>query len=135
MNPNDIKYMATMAAIKQCHAQGIVDLTSEDFDFLAQVEPWTQIERSRVRRSLEACVYGAMDMVGVQRFAVPAEFIAGAIIYFVHPTNYMTPCSHMDGCEFSENIVNGVDQPLTASTLFAHVLQCAFWIVTGKRNR
>src|SRR5256885_13520705 len=70
-------------------------------------------------RSVEACVYGTLDFVGYPRFPAPVEFIAAVIAYYVHPVNIQTACLIMEGAEFTENIINGVERPVKAAELFA----------------
>src|SRR5207237_3318797 len=66
------------------------------------------------RRCVEACVYGTLDFVGYPRFPAPVEFIAAVIAYYVHPVNIQTACLIMEGAEFTENIINGVERPVKA---------------------
>src|SRR5580658_5730244 len=49
----------------------------------------------------------------------PVEFIAAVIAYYVHPVNIQTACLIMEGAEFTENIINGVERPVKAAELFA----------------
>src|SRR5207253_11427795 len=79
--------------------------------------------RSRARRCVEACVYGTLDFVGYPRFPAPVEFIAAVIAYYVHPVNIQTACLIMEGAEFAENIINGVERPVKAAELFAFTLR------------
>src|SRR5438105_15949198 len=72
---------------------------------------------SRARRCVEACVYGTLDFVGYPRFPAPVEFIAAVIAYYVHPVNIQTACLIMEGAEFTENIINGVERPVKAAEL------------------
>src|SRR5437762_3072927 len=81
------------------------------------------IDRSRARRCVEACVYGTLDFVGYPRFPAPVEFIAAVIAYYVHPVNIQTACLIMEGAEFTENIINGVERPVKAAELFAFTLR------------
>src|SRR5205085_10260722 len=77
--------------------------------------PYTTLfrsDRSRARRCVEACVYGTLDFVGYPRFPAPVEFIAAVIAYYVHPVNIQTACLIMEGAEFTENIINGVERPV-----------------------
>lgn len=122
---NNPHFSTVLASIKMCIDQGVIDLSQEDYDFLTQDKLWIMTERSRVRRVIEATVYGALDMVGLPRFSAPAEYIAGVIIANVHPVNYLSACSVMEGAEFTENIINDVDAPLTAAQIFALVCQAA----------
>src|SRR5439155_1075136 len=80
---------------------------------------WIATDRSRARRCVEACVYGTLDFVGYPRFPAPVEFIAAVIAYYVHPVNIQTACLIMEGAEFTENIINGVERPVKAAELFA----------------
>src|SRR5439155_10629173 len=74
-------------------------------------------------RCVEACVYGTLDFVGYPRFPAPVEFIAAVIAYYVHPVNIQTACLIMEGAEFTENIINGVERPVKAAELFAFTLR------------
>lgn len=119
----DLRYMTSMAAIKMVDSGGFLDLTEDDFAFLTGKNCWIGTERSRARRCIEASVYGSLDYLGLPRFAVPAEFVAGAIAYFVHPVNTQFAAHVMEGCEWSESITNGIEAPLKASEIFAHTLR------------
>src|SRR5437867_8844138 len=61
---------------------------------------------------------GTLDFVGYPRFHAPVEFIAAVIAYYVHPVNIQTACLIMEGAEFTENIINGVERPVKAAELF-----------------
>src|SRR5437588_2218910 len=67
-----------------------------------------------LNRSSDLCVYGTLDFVGYPRFPAPVEFIAAVIAYYVHPVNIQTACLIMEGAEFTENIINGVERPVKA---------------------
>src|SRR5262249_45997548 len=96
----------------------------DDFDFLTSNKVWIATDRSRARRCVEACVYGTLDFVGYPRFPAPVEFIAAVIAYYVHPVNIQTACLIMEGAEFTENIINGVERPVKAAEFFA--LPCVY---------
>src|SRR5206468_12579553 len=78
----------------------------------SDLKVWIATDRSRARRCVEACVYGTLDFVGYPRFPAPVEFIAAVIAYYVHPVNIQTACLIMEGAEFTENIINGVERPV-----------------------
>src|SRR5580700_1293995 len=101
----------------------VLDLTEDDFDFLTSNKVWIATDRSRARRCVEACVYGTLDFVGYPRFPAPVEFIAAVIAYYVPPVNIRTACLIMEGAEFTENIINGVERPVKAAELFAFTLR------------
>src|SRR5205823_8741386 len=45
------------------------------------------------------------------------------LAYYVHPVNIQTACLIMEGAEFTENIINGVERPVKAAELFAFTLR------------
>ena len=122
--PFNARFAAVMASMEMCAEKGMIDLSKDDVTFVTKDELWTMTERARVRRCVESLVYGCLDVVGLPRFGAPAEYVAGVIVSQVHPCNYMAACAVMDGCEFTENVINDVDQPLSATQLFALVIQC-----------
>src|SRR5205807_2512342 len=106
-----VRFQTALASIKLIQASAVLDLTEDDFDFLTSNKVWIATDRSRARRCVEACVYGTLDFVGYPRFPAPVEFIAAVIAYYVHPVNIQTACLIMEGAEFTENIINGVERP------------------------
>src|SRR5207249_9710840 len=118
-----VRFQTALASIKLIQASAVLDLTEDDFDFLTSNKVWIATDRSRARRCVEACVYGTLDFVGYPRFPAPVEFIAAVIAYYVHPVNIQTACLIMEGAEFTENIINGVERPAKAAELFAFTLR------------
>src|SRR5258705_12264470 len=118
-----VRFQTALASIKLIQASAGLDLTEYDFDFLTSNKVWIATDRSRARRCVEACVYGTVDFVGYRRFPAPVEFIAAVIAYYVHPVNIQTACLSMEGAEFTENIINGVERPVKAAELFACTLR------------
>src|SRR5438270_5023918 len=110
-----VRFQTALASIKLIQASAVLDLTEDDFDFLTSNKVWIATDRSRARRCVEACVYGTQDFVGYPRFPAPVEFIAAVIAYYVHPVNIQTACLIMEGAEFTENIINGVERPVKAA--------------------
>lgn len=128
---NNTRYMTVLASIKAAKASGIVDLDSDDMDFLSSDKLWVGAHASRARRCVETCVYGALDYLALPRFSLPAEYIAGCIFYYVHPCNWLTACQFMEGCRFSEDIINEVEKPITAARTFALLLE----VSSGRDDR
>ncbi|AUG88359.1 gpD [Escherichia phage EMCL318] len=122
-NENAVAFQTAIASIKLIRSSSVLDLTEDDFEFLTRDRVWIATDRSRARRAIEACVYGTLDFVGYPRFPAPIEFIAAVIAYYVHPVNIQTACLIMEGAEFTENIINGVDAPVKAAELFAFTLR------------
>src|SRR5258705_6006548 len=104
-----VRFQTALASIKRIQGSAVLDLTEDDLDFLRSNKVWIATDRSRARRCVEACVYGTLDFVGYPRFPCPVEFIATGIAYYVHPLNLETTCLVMEGDEFTENIINGVE--------------------------
>src|SRR5690242_18960922 len=114
-----VRFQTALASIKLIQASAVLDLTEDDFDFLTSNKVWIATDRSRARRCVQACVYGTLECVGYPRFPAPVEFIAAVIAYYAHAINIQTACLIMEGAEFTENIINGVERPVKASALIA----------------
>src|SRR4051812_29804332 len=114
-----VRFQTALASIKLIQASAVLDLTEDDFDFLTSNKVWIATDRSRARRCVEACVYGTLDFVGFPRFSALVEFIAAVVAYYVHPVSIQTACLVVEGAEYTENIINGVEGPVKAAELFA----------------
>src|SRR5713101_5659385 len=90
-----VRFQTALASIKLIQASADLDLTEDDFDFLTSNKVWIATDRSRA----------------------PVVFIAAVIAYYVHPVNIQTACLIMEGAEFTENIINGVERPVKAAEL------------------
>src|SRR2546428_11058931 len=118
-----VRFQTALASIKLIQASAVLGLPEPDFAFLTSNKVWIATGRSRARRCVEACVYGTLDFVAYPRFPAPVEFIAAVIAYYVHRVNIQTACLIMEGAEFTENIINGVERPVKAAELFAITLR------------
>src|SRR6266699_1736470 len=96
-----VRFQTALASIKLIQAPAVLDVTEDDFDFLTSNKVWIATDRSRAR----------------------VELIAAVIAYYVHPVNIQTACLNMQGAEFTENIINGVERPVKAAELFAFTLR------------
>src|SRR6266700_1567253 len=96
-----VRFQTALASIKLIQASAVLDLTEDDFDFLTSNKVW----------------------IATDRFRAPVEFIAAVIDYYVHPVNIQTACLIMEGAEFTDNIINGVERPVKAAELFAFTLR------------
>src|SRR5262245_43281330 len=70
-----------------------------------------------------SCCVCWLRFVAYPPFAAAFVFIAAVIAYYVHPVNIQTACLIMEGAEFTENIINGVERPVKAAELFAFTLR------------
>src|SRR5258708_24427230 len=112
-----VRFQTALASIKLIQASAVLDLTEDDFDFLTSNKVWIATDRSRVRRPVEACVYGTLDFVGYPRFPAPLEIIAGVLVYYVHAVYIQTAGLLMEGAEFKENIINCCAPPVKSAAL------------------
>src|SRR2546422_11206236 len=118
-----VRLQTALASIKLIQASAVLALTEDDFDFLTSNEVWIATDRSRARRCVEACVYGTLAFVVYPRFPAPVEFIAAVLADYVHPVIIRTACLLLEGAEFTENIINGVERPGKAGELFWFTLR------------
>src|SRR5207249_1612884 len=118
-----VRFQTVLASIKLIQSSAVLDLTEDDFYFLTINKVWIASVRFRTRRCDSSFVYGTLYYVGYPRFPAPVEFIAAVIAYYVHPVNIQTACLIMEGAEFTENIINGVERPVKAAELFAFTLR------------
>src|SRR5437867_2600845 len=86
------------------------------------VAPYRNIvdrKSTRLNSSHRTISYAVFCLKKKNRYPAPVEFIAAVIAYYVHPVNIQTACLIMEGAEFTENIINGVERPVKAADLFA----------------
>jgi len=121
----DMRYAAACAALKVLGGGAHVAIDKDEIDFIMGDRLWLGQDRARVRRGVEAFAFGALDLLALPRFPLPAEFVAAVIAAVISPSNWMTACVVMSGAEWTENIVMNVSDPLRADVLFSHVLRIA----------
>lgn len=109
------KYMSmasvrgSMRVLCESEIQDIVmslGCTEADWKMVRGSKPWLGKDRPRVVRLLEGCFYGLIDTLGVPRFEVPAEFVAGTITIICHPTNYWVASAWLGNQRSSEDILS-----------------------------
>jgi len=86
-----------MEMMKDGAANGVLDCSKAEYDILRQDVPWMYTDRNRARVALDAVLYGLLDMHGIARIALPAEYVAAAIVMFVRPVNIHQCCVAMSG--------------------------------------
>src|SRR2546428_3825222 len=118
-----VRFQAALASIKVIQASAVLDLTEDGFDFLARNQVWIATGRSRARRCVEACVYGALEFVGYPRFPAAGEFIAAVIANYVQPANLQQACAVTEGVERRENLINGADCMVQAADFIVLTLR------------
>src|SRR5690625_5946613 len=98
---HSVRFQTALASIKLIQASAVLDLSVDDFDFLTRNKVWIATDRFRVRRCVEACVYGTLDFVGYPRFPALVEFIVAVLAYYVHPVIIQTACLIIEVAEFT----------------------------------
>ena len=99
-------------------------VTGEDYQLTCGTAVWTGMDRARVRQTLDAFSAGTMDLVGVSRFELPAEYLAAVIVMFVHPVNVMIACRWMENMRPAEIIVGASSTPVTVDPAEVFALCC-----------
>ena len=123
----ELKYATakgSMALVRSMDYEEIfrgLGITPEEFKLLVGKSIWLGSDRASVRKSLDACLAGAMDLTGVPRIEMPAEFIAAVICSFVAPVNVMKACAWMENQRPAEAISGASSSPeiVSAGQLFA----------------
>lgn len=125
--------LAAMKHIEQGSVTGEIDafgVTKEDMKLTTGDTVWKGSDRSRVTNVLEVIMFGTVDVMGVPRFDIPAEYVAAVIAVFVAPSNTMLACRYLEGRSSAASIVlQGSDESAhglercTARQLFSLVLQ------------
>lgn len=102
-------------------------ISGADFKITCGDAPWTVSQRSRVMKTLEALIYGMLDNLGLPRFSVPAEYMAGIIAMFVAPANIMVATRWVEATPPADALAidaeNATSEKVTARQLFALVVQ------------
>lgn len=127
----DMRYAASVGALKVLGNSGHVELSDDDFEFLTGANIWLAAQRTRARNCIEAYAFGALDIIGLPRFPLPAEFVACVIAKAVHPSNWVTASVVMSGVEWTENVILNREEPLNAEVLFSHILRIAGGVEFG----
>ena len=92
--------LAKGAVVADLETMGI---TSDDWTLATGNRPWIGQDRTRVKRILEVLTFGTIDVIGLPRFEVSAEYLAAVLAMFVHPTNILPACRWMEGIGSAEN--------------------------------
>ena len=85
-------------------ALGII---SQDFELACSQIPYIGADRGRVTTVLRSLIWGTLDVVGLPRIEVPAEFIASVICVFVAPGNLAVACRWMEAGHSAEDHYGG----------------------------
>ena len=90
---------------------------------LKQPTMWLAGDRATVRNTFDGLLFQSLDLLGLPRFMLPVEYVAAAIVAFVHPANYFPAClwSESHGSTTDEMALDGEYDRFSARELFAVV--------------
>ncbi len=98
-------------------------ISKDDFELVTGDQSWIGIDRPRVTAVLNAVTHGTLDVLGLPRIEVPAEYRAACIACFVAPCNIHVACRWMEsGVAAADIVAGGQLEPVSARQLF--VLCC-----------
>lgn len=80
--------------------------TEADYKLIVGKRPWVGADRLRVIRVLEGLIHGMVDIMGLPKFQLPAEYIAAVVAIFVSPVNYFAACSWLGSYIASEDLAD-----------------------------
>lgn len=99
-------------------------LIPTDIEKLTADISWRNNERVKIQRILENVLHASVDQMGINRFELPAEYVAAGIGMFVHPCNQMKACVWMEGGKSaaqlgSNSTIDSISSTVKAPQLFA----------------
>lgn len=107
-------------------------INQQDFEYAAGPLPWRRDNITRVMRTLNALIFGTLEVMAMPKIVVPSEYVAAIVASFVHPGNRMVACTWLamerqtgvGALELSaRNQTTSQMDPTTADQLFALVCQ------------
>lgn len=110
----------------------VLGITQEQFEKVSGPTPWRREEMNLVIRTMNAILFGSLEIMAVPKITVPSEFIAAHIVALIHPGNRMVACIWM--AQERQTGVGAMDlaarqdgasvyDPTSADQLFALVCQ------------
>lgn len=67
-------------------------ISEQDFELASGEMPWRRDNITRVMRTLNALIFGTLEVMAIPKIVVPSEYVAAVISSFVHPANRMVAC-------------------------------------------
>lgn len=87
-----MEFIANLGRAGMLESSGV---SRDDFNRLVGSIPWAAKDRGRVTLTLQTLIEGSVDALGLDRFPLPAEYIAAGIAMFVQPMNVHYACRTM----------------------------------------
>lgn len=100
-------------------------LSMDDYKLVTGNKPWLGSDRQRVSRAIQSLSYGVLDILGIPRYDVPAEYVGAVLAIFVHPANLQLSCVYADRVKTVDDMLcpDAEGDVVSPSSLFALVLQ------------
>ena len=123
-----IDYRTAVGVLRMMAERAMVDsiasfgISEADWKLVTGPKPWIGLDRARVCRVLDSLIFGSMDLAGLPRFRVPAEYVSAVLVTFVSPNNLMLACAWREQSPSADDLsrIDGVGaEPVRAHQLFA----------------
>jgi hypothetical protein len=120
-----------------CQSCGV---SEADWSLLTGKKVWLGVDRARIKRILDAILYGVVDQLGIPRFSLPAEYVGAVISMFVNEANMFSACNWLGNFAKAEDLADfhgtleGVQglETVSPAKLFALCLLIKSQIDVGK---
>jgi len=102
-----------------------IGLSEDDFNKVTGKLPWLGTDRNRMTQALNTLLTTTLDVLGIPRHTLCAEYVAAGIALFVHPVNAHVACRFMENAPSAMALGRGADEAEICSSkqLFALVVQ------------
>lgn len=96
-NMQHLSFETAYATLKALDEYMVADfdtlgITDTDFKLVHGNNPWRRDQIHRVMRTLNALIFGTLEVMGMPKIVVPAEYVACVVSAIVGPGNRMTAC-------------------------------------------
>lgn len=93
----NLSFETAFALLRNIHEYTSADFDSlginqQDFELIAAPVPWQRANIPRVMRTLNALLFGSLEILGMNKITVPSEYVAAVVSAIVAPANRMVAC-------------------------------------------
>lgn len=112
-----------------------IGVNREDYDRLVTRVPWVADDRAVVTRAIDGLAFGVLQVSGIPRFELPAEFLAAILYVFVDPVNLLKASRWIERSQSAADLAGaGGTERVEAPQTFALLVQLANSGETGFRE-
>lgn len=104
---SSVRYLASDAFVRVCSSLGV---SQEDMDIFRGPLVWTADVRVRMRRVLDAVLYGVCDLSMLPRVDIPAEMVAAVVACLVQPANWLVVAAQQEGLRTARDLAEPEQQ-------------------------